>query len=147
MKKAAVPGWRLLADSVRTRRRQVADFRETAFPAKVSLRRPSWRPGLGHKLTFTARSKILSRSTCEWQVSDSETEPDFGSIRPVAAVHDWRLPGSRSENRARHDLRWQAPIIAAILEAPVIEASARTWDCRPGRCPGHWRAVQMQQDA
>jgi hypothetical protein len=43
-------------------------------------------PGLGHKPSFPTRSKISSRSIYEWLVSREETDPHFGSTRPVPVV-------------------------------------------------------------
>jgi hypothetical protein len=50
------------------------------------------REAAGHKPSFTARSKFLSRSTCEWQVSGAESEPYSGSIRPRLCRNvQWRV--------------------------------------------------------
>lgn len=58
----------------------------------------------GHKPPFTARSKILSRSACEWQVSGAGSEPHSGSIRPQAGIGGRRLlskPVIRREGAGR----------------------------------------------
>jgi hypothetical protein len=44
-----------------------------------------------------ARSKILSRSTCEWQVCGAESESHSGSSRPSTGGGERQLSGSSSE--------------------------------------------------
>jgi len=82
--------------------RRAARQRKLSIGLGVRSARPGQNPSL------PTRSKILSWSSYEWQVSGEESEPHFGSTRPPPVAGDRRLAGGLK-------------IIAAILERPVIE--------------------------
>jgi hypothetical protein len=78
----------------------------------------------GHKPSFPTRSKILSRTTYEWQVSGEKTEPLFGSTRPAAVARARQLQGKPN-------------IIAAVLEQALIEEILARLNCGSVRRSRH----------
>jgi hypothetical protein len=63
---------------------------------------PSTSPN-GHKPSFPTRSKILSRTNYEWQVSGEKTDPLFGSTRPTAVRR--RVEADRRQRLTRSGKR------------------------------------------